>query len=148
MRPVLAAWLLAGGLALPALPGCDAARGLEALGLRTIAEVPVDRLAEILAEEDALLVQRRGPEERLQPLPGATLLADDEAPPPRWRAEGRSVLVVAEAREEALALAARLRRAGIARVGVVTGDPRTLGEPRTARAAQPTGPGDHPSRTR
>jgi len=145
----LAGALLASGLGSGLLGGCrnGAAEGLEALGIPTLMEVPVERARRALAADQAVLVQRRAAGERLPPLPGATALHDGEEPPPSWARDGRRHLVIASERREALALAARLRRAGVERVGVVTGDPATLGEPRTA-AAQPAPTRNHPTRPR
>lgn len=136
--------LAALGLAVALAGGCreGAVAGLEALGVPTLQEVPADRARRAMASGDAVLVQRRGADERLARLPGATMLGDDETPPAAWRGDGHRHLVAATERRAALALAARLRRAGVSRVGVVTGDLASLGEPRTA-AAQPTGTRDH-----
>lgn len=147
MRPARVTWLLAAAL-LACACGDAAGRTLEALGLRTLTRVPVEEARTQLAAGRARLVQRRAADESLTALPGATPLRDDEAPPDAWRHEDIRWLAVAGDPEAALALAARLRRAGLTPVGVVTGDPRSLGEPiplRAARAAQPAPPADHPS---
>jgi hypothetical protein len=59
-------------------------------------------------------------------------------------------MVLADEREEGLRLAARLARAGLPRVAVVTGDLTTLQDVRTASrqesaTLQPSGAGRHPT---
>lgn len=142
-RPA-AAGLLAALLAVTAC-GDVAASLLEGLGVRTLRRVPAEEARDALASGRARLVQRRAPEERLPRLAGAAMLRDDEPPPATWAQEPTAWLAVADDPEAAVALAARLRRAGLRRVGVVTGDPRSLGDARTARAAQPATTRDHPS---
>jgi hypothetical protein len=136
--------ILAAALALAAC-GDAAARTLEAVGLRTLQPVPVEEARAAVDAGRARWVQRRAPDERLAPLADAFRLRDDEAPPQAWREGTTRWLVVASDRDAAFALAARLRRAGVSRVGVVTGDVRSLGDRLTARAAQPDVTRDHRS---
>jgi hypothetical protein len=115
--------LLVIALAAWALPGCDvreeASAALGSLGMasfRTIDGREARRLAE---GGDALLLQARGEEPPARRIPGARMMAPDdaldEAP------GGRRIVVLAEAQELGFRLGARLARAGATRVAVVPG---------------------------
>ncbi len=127
--------------------GCDAATPLAWLGVRGIREVPVERAAAWLAEGRARLVQLRERQDQLPWLLDADALAPDDPVPASWAGQEGWLLVVASEREPALRLAARLARAGVPRVGVVTGEVRALADAAAARRAdlQPPPPARHPS---
>lgn len=132
--------------ALLALACGDSAAWLERAGVHALAEVGPAEAAREAATGRARLVQRSAPDERLPRLPHAVRLGDDEPPPASWLEGGPRVLAIASRREDALRLAARLRRAGVPRVGIVRGDVGSLGETgRAHAAAQPDAARHHPS---
>lgn len=137
-------------LALLAWSACDAPELLGHLGLRTIREVPAERAARFAERGDGVFVQLRDASDRLPHLPGTQLLGRDEEVPEGLRNRDGWVLVISSDAEERLRLAARLSRAGLRHVAVVTGDVAVLRDLGTAARQdgpplQPWGLDRHPT---
>jgi hypothetical protein len=117
------AWLALGLAVVPAALGCDAqdaaGRVLAALGEASFREVDAARAQRWRADGELLLLQARGDEPPARRVAGAALVAAADG-----ALEGgpeRRVVIVAEERDLALRLGARLARAGVPRVAVVSG---------------------------
>jgi hypothetical protein len=127
---LLALWLAGATLTL----GCDAqdvaGRVLAACGRPSFREVDAARAQRWRSDGDLLLLQARGEEPPARRVPGAALVAAADGAPAE-AAPGRRIVVVAEETELGLRLGARLARAGVARVAVVSGGlPAWQPEPR------------------
>ena len=152
MRCVLLVLLatLLGGLAT----GCQGEEELDWLGVRRMRTIPVEQARVWLRHGRAQAVQRSAPDERLPALSDASRLRPDDPVPGSLVEAGKPVLVIATERDDALSLAARLARAGVADVRVVTGERKALVGLQTARRAalrsgdarlQPSGTNGHPT---
>ena len=132
------------------LIGCDQAWWLSRMGIPSIREVPVERVQEWAPRGNLHFVQVRSPEDRAPHLAQALLLGPDETIPSALAGTRDWVMVLASEHEAALRLAARLARAGLPRVAVVTGDLEDLQDLRTASrqdsvTLQPSGVERHPT---
>jgi hypothetical protein len=115
-RPALFALALG---AVAAGGGCDLGGALAALGRPSFREVDARQARDWVRDGGALLLQARGEGQPAHRLRGARMVAPGEA-----LAEddaGRRIVIVAEEADLGLSLGARLARAGIADVAVVSG---------------------------
>jgi hypothetical protein len=115
-RPALFALALG---AVAAGAGCDLDGALAALGKPSFREVDARQARDWVRDGGALLLQARGEGQPAHRLRGARMVAPGEA-----LAEddaGRRIVIVAEEADFGLSLGARLARAGIADVAVVSG---------------------------
>jgi hypothetical protein len=115
-RPALLALALG---AVSAGSGCDVGGALAALGKPTFREVDARQARDWVREGDALLVQARGTGQPAHRLRGARMMAPGEAL--AEDAKGRRIVIVAEEADLGLSLGARLARAGVTGVAVVSG---------------------------
>jgi len=118
------------------------------MGIRNVGSVSAETAADWLEQDRALLVQVRGVGEGPRAVPGAVRMSLEDPIPEAVLEADRPLLVVASEPDEALRVAARLVRAGVRRVSVVSG---TLGPAREIRTAekrpslaQPLRTSDHP----
>jgi hypothetical protein len=115
-RPALFALALGAAAAGAA---CDAPRGLAALGRPSFREVDAQRGRDLVREGGALLLQARGDAQPAHRVRGARMVAPGE--PLAEDAAGRRIVIVAEEPDLGLRLGARLARAGLTGVTVVSG---------------------------
>lgn len=119
---------------LLAAPGCRDEIGslLEQSGNAPIREISAIEAAALLAEEHLTVVHPLPRHPAVPIVENAVWLAPDDPIPDAWLNPPQPILVVGEP-DAALALAARLARAGVGSLAVVTGELAPLAELRTAR---------------
>jgi rhodanese-related sulfurtransferase len=102
------------------LVACDAG-WLGERGLRVIREVSPREAARLLEAPGAVLLQVRGPGATGVRVEGTAVIGASDPLPEGLAEPDPTVVILAEDREQGMALAARLARAGIQRVAVVNG---------------------------
>lgn len=123
---------------LVATLGCRDELGslLERSGRGSIREISAAEAVALLAREDLTVIHPLPRHPAVPYLENAVWLAPEDPIPAAWLDRGRPLLVVGEP-DAAVALAARLSRAGAGSLAIVTGELAPLAELRTARRPEP-----------